>query len=37
MEAGKNNDEDGKALYKLTNKDMYWKTTEKRDGKIELM
>ena len=37
MEAGKNNDEDGKALYKLTNKDMYWKTMEKRDGKIELM
>ena len=23
MEAGKNNDEDGKALYKLTNNDMY--------------
>ena len=37
MEAGKNNDEDGKALYKLTNNDMYWKTTEKCDGKIELM
>ena len=36
MEAGKNNDEDGKALYKLMN-DIYGKTTEKLDGKIELM
>ena len=37
METGKNNDEDGKALYKLMNNDVYGKTTEKRDGKIELM
>ena len=37
METGKNNDEDGKALYKLMNNDIHGKTTEKRDGKIELM
>ena len=37
METGKNNDEDGKALYKLMNNDVHGKTTEKRDGKIELM
>ena len=37
METGKNNDEDGKALYKLMNNDIHGKTTEKLDGKIELM
>ena len=37
METGKNNDEDGEALYKLMNNDIHGKTTEKRDGKIELM